>query len=86
MNFFFLDFSSPLSLVCLHYLIITPRLPMPDGFTPVSVELFDSQVSLIATKYTLQGINVLVHCRGEFPPSLRLRPRDRACVLCVCGI
>ncbi|KAL0245838.1 hypothetical protein I308_104975 [Cryptococcus tetragattii IND107] len=40
------------------------RLPMPDGFTPVSMELFDSQVSLIATKYTLQGINVLVHCRG----------------------
>ncbi|ADV24136.1 hypothetical protein I305_02360 [Cryptococcus gattii E566] len=39
-------------------------LPMPDGFTPVSMELFDSQVSLIATKYTLQGINVLVHCRG----------------------
>lgn len=53
---------------------------MPDGFTPVSMELFDSQVSLIATKYTLQGINVLVHCRGEFPSSLRLRPRDRACV------
>ncbi|OCF32149.1 hypothetical protein I317_07126 [Kwoniella heveanensis CBS 569] len=40
------------------------RLPMPDGFTPVSLGLFDSQVTLIATKYTLQGTNVLVHCRG----------------------
>ncbi|KAK8853064.1 hypothetical protein IAR55_003765 [Kwoniella newhampshirensis] len=40
------------------------RLPMPDGFTPVSMGLFDAQVTLIATKYTLQGINVLVHCRG----------------------
>lgn len=41
------------------------RLPMPDGFTPVSMALFDSQVGLIATEYTLKGVNVLVHCRGE---------------------
>ncbi|WWC64387.1 uncharacterized protein I303_106997 [Kwoniella dejecticola CBS 10117] len=40
------------------------RLPMPDGFTPVNIALFDSQVTLIATKYSLQGVNVLVHCRG----------------------
>ncbi|WVQ84882.1 hypothetical protein IAT38_007045 [Cryptococcus sp. DSM 104549] len=40
------------------------RLPMPDGLTPASMALFDSQVTLIATKYTLQGTNVLVHCRG----------------------
>ncbi|ORX40745.1 hypothetical protein BD324DRAFT_611927 [Kockovaella imperatae] len=40
------------------------RLPMPDGFTPVSLSLFDAQINLIAEKYTLQGINVLVHCRG----------------------
>ncbi|TXT07418.1 hypothetical protein VHUM_03138 [Vanrija humicola] len=40
------------------------RLPMPDGFTPVSLQLFDAQVTLIATKYSLKGINVLVHCRG----------------------
>nr|ADE10061.1 PTPc [Tremella fuciformis] len=40
------------------------RLPMPDGFTPVSMALFDSQVGLIATEYTLKGANVLVHCRG----------------------
>jgi protein-tyrosine phosphatase len=40
------------------------RLPMPDGFTPVSLQLFDAQVSLITQRYTLQGINVLVHCRG----------------------
>ncbi|WVN90678.1 uncharacterized protein L203_105920 [Cryptococcus depauperatus CBS 7841] len=40
------------------------RLPMPDGFTPVSIELFDAQVTLIVTRYSLQGVNVLVHCRG----------------------
>lgn len=40
-------------------------LPMPDGFTPVSLRLFDSQITLIASKYTLKGVNVLVHCRGE---------------------
>lgn len=40
------------------------RLPMPDGFTPVSIALFDAQVSLIATRYTLRGVDVLVHCRG----------------------
>ncbi|GMK53800.1 hypothetical protein CspeluHIS016_0103860 [Cutaneotrichosporon spelunceum] len=44
--------------------IIRFSLPMPDGFTPVSLQLFDAQVSLIAERYTLQGINVLVHCRG----------------------
>ena len=37
---------------------------MPDGFTPVSISLFDAQITLIATRYTLRGINVLVHCRG----------------------
>ncbi|KAK4683575.1 hypothetical protein P7C73_g6668, partial [Tremellales sp. Uapishka_1] len=40
------------------------RLPMPDGFTPHSVNLFDAQVTLLVTKYSLQGINTLVHCRG----------------------
>lgn len=38
---------------------------MPDGFTPVSLSLFDNQVSLIVTQYSLKGVNVLVHCRGE---------------------
>ena len=41
------------------------RLPMPDGFTPVSLTLFDEQVSMIVRDYSLKGINVLVHCRGE---------------------
>jgi protein-tyrosine phosphatase len=44
--------------------MLTVRLPMPDGFTPVSISLFDAQINLIATRYTLRGINVLVHCRG----------------------
>ena len=41
------------------------RVPMPDGFTPVSLNLFDEQVSMIVRDYSLKGINVLVHCRGE---------------------
>ncbi|KAI9634224.1 uncharacterized protein MKK02DRAFT_17453, partial [Dioszegia hungarica] len=40
------------------------RLPMPDGFTPSSLALFDTQVSRICSGYTLKGVNVLVHCRG----------------------
>jgi len=40
------------------------RMPMPDGFTPVSMRMFDQHVGLICQKYTLEGINVLVHCRG----------------------
>lgn len=39
---------------------------MPDGFTPVSVSLFDAQIDLIATRYSLHGTNVLTHCRGQF--------------------
>lgn len=30
----------------------------------MSLQLFDAQVTLIAQRYTLQGIDVLVHCRG----------------------
>lgn len=37
---------------------------MPDGLTPVSIQMFDTQVELICQNYTLEGINVLVHCRG----------------------
>ncbi|ORY28170.1 protein-tyrosine phosphatase-like protein [Naematelia encephala] len=40
------------------------RLPMPDGFTPVSLSLFDSQVDLLISRYSLQGTDILVHCRG----------------------
>lgn len=50
-------------------------LPMPDGFTPVSLSLFDAQINLIATKYSLHGTDVLVHCRGQFPLVTRSSPR-----------
>lgn len=40
---------------------------MPDGFTPSSLALFDQQVTLLCSRYTLKGVNVLVHCRGESP-------------------
>ena len=44
---------------------------MPDGFTPVSLSLFDAQINLIATRYSLHGTNVLVHCRGQLLVFLR---------------
>ena len=40
-------------------------LPMPDGFTFSSLALYDEQITRIASRYTLKGVNVLVHCRGQ---------------------
>jgi hypothetical protein len=60
---------------------------MPDGFTPVSLSLFDSQVSLITAEYSLKGVNVLVHCRGEsisFPVTTLLTMCS--CLLICCSL
>lgn len=40
------------------------RIPMPEGLTPTLLPEFDAQISSIVARYTLQGINVLAHCRG----------------------
>ena len=40
------------------------RLPMAEGFAPPSPEVLDAHLSSLITKYTLQGKNCLVHCRG----------------------
>lgn len=37
---------------------------MPEGLTPTSLPVFDSQISHIIRTYTLRGIDVLSHCRG----------------------
>jgi len=37
---------------------------MPEGLTPTSLPIFDAQITHIIRTYTLQGIDVLSHCRG----------------------
>ncbi|PSS30946.1 hypothetical protein PHLCEN_2v2515 [Hermanssonia centrifuga] len=40
------------------------RLPTPEGLAPASVTTFDEHLTRLIDAYTLQGIPVLVHCRG----------------------
>lgn len=40
------------------------RLPMAEGFAPTSVETADAAITSLVSDYTLQGVHVLVHCRG----------------------
>lgn len=40
------------------------RLPLQEGFAPDSVDILDDLLQDVITKYTLQGHNVLCHCRG----------------------
>lgn len=37
---------------------------MAEGFAPPSPEVLDAHLSTLITRYTLQGKNCLVHCRG----------------------
>lgn len=37
---------------------------MPEGLAPLDVASFDAQVTQLINSYTLQGVNVLCHCRG----------------------
>lgn len=37
---------------------------MPEGLTPTSLPIFDSQITHLVRTYTLRGIDVLSHCRG----------------------
>lgn len=37
---------------------------MAEGFAPPSPEVLDAHLSSLITRYTLQGKNCLVHCRG----------------------
>ncbi|KAF8557958.1 phosphatases II [Imleria badia] len=40
------------------------RIPLPEGLTPLSPKSLDADLDRIIERYTLQGISVLVHCRG----------------------
>lgn len=40
------------------------RLPTPEGLAPLTPALLDVHLSTVISKYTLQGLSVLVHCRG----------------------
>jgi protein-tyrosine phosphatase len=43
---------------------LLPSLPTPEGLSPTSPADLDSHLSVLIEKYTLQGHDVLVHCRG----------------------
>lgn len=40
------------------------RLPTPEGLAPLDPTVIDSHLERIIETYTLNGVNVLVHCRG----------------------
>ncbi|KAF8135614.1 hypothetical protein EV363DRAFT_1321124 [Boletus edulis] len=40
------------------------RIPLPEGLAPLSPKSLDADLDRIIERYTLQGISVLVHCRG----------------------
>lgn len=39
-------------------------IPLPEGLAPLSPQSLDADLDRIIERYTLQGISVLVHCRG----------------------
>ena len=45
-------------------LIRVRSIPLPEGLTPLSPKSLDADLDRIIEMYTLQGISVLVHCRG----------------------
>lgn len=40
------------------------RIPIPEGFAPLSPFILDTHLSRLIKNYTLRGIPILVHCRG----------------------
>ncbi|KAI9572082.1 protein-tyrosine phosphatase-like protein [Boletus coccyginus] len=40
------------------------RIPLPEGLAPLSPKSLDADLDRIIQRYSLQGISVLVHCRG----------------------
>ncbi|KAG8956232.1 hypothetical protein FRC04_004309 [Tulasnella sp. 424] len=40
------------------------RIPTPEGLAPLDVAKLDRAVDWVIRRYTLRGVNVLVHCRG----------------------
>lgn len=44
--------------------LFPPRIPIPEGLPPSTPALIDAHLLRLITQYTLNGIPVLVHCRG----------------------
>jgi len=40
------------------------RIPLPEGLAPLDVASFDAHMTRLINSYTLEGINILCHCRG----------------------
>lgn len=40
------------------------RLPIPEGLAPLTAAHLDSHLTDLINRYTLQGVPILVHCRG----------------------
>ena len=40
------------------------RIPIPEGFAPLTPLVLDAHLSKVIRNYTLNGIPILVHCRG----------------------
>jgi protein-tyrosine phosphatase len=40
------------------------RIPIPEGFAPLTPFVLDAHLSKLIKNYTLKGIPILVHCRG----------------------
>lgn len=46
------------------YLIGLSRIPIPEGLPPLDPASLDAHLTLLLNKYTLNGLPILVHCRG----------------------
>lgn len=40
------------------------RIPIPEGFAPLSPSGLDAHLHKLITSYTMRGVPILVHCRG----------------------
>ena len=46
------------------YAPIRYSLPIPEGLAPLTAAHLDSHLTDLINRYTLQGVPILVHCRG----------------------
>jgi hypothetical protein len=46
------------------YASIRCSLPIPEGLAPLTAAHLDSHLTDLINRYTLQGVPILVHCRG----------------------
>jgi hypothetical protein len=51
-------------MILLSFATTNNRIPTPEGFAPPAPGMLNDQLDFLIQKYTLQGQNLLVHCRG----------------------